>query len=350
MLTIFTIPKPFTDPHIKTIQANAIKSWLKLDPVPEIFLFGNDEGVAEAAADLKVKHIKDIAVNESGTPYLDFIFDYVEKNAKYENLCYVNCDIVLFQDIMDVIDKINFKKYLIIGQRWDMDLKEYINFDDAGWKNKLLDTLDKNGKLHEPAGSDYFLYKKGSGINMPPFLVGRAGWDNWLIYRFRKTGIPVLDCSKTIGIIHQNHNYAHIKSGSGAGYCGAESDYNRNIIKNINGGQFCIDDSDYKFDGSIKKVRFNPGKIKFQFYAFHPYVNKLILFIKYNIFFILPKSLGKDFVNSNLCKIQDKEDENIFLENYLQNNCSYELIKKKRKQKERKNILSVIKKYNLTDR
>lgn len=339
MLTIFTIPKPFIDPHIKTIQTNAIKSWLKLDPVPEIFLFGNDEGVAEAAADLKVKHIKDIAVNESGTPYLDFIFDYVEKNAKYENLCYVNCDIVLFQDIIDVIDKINFKKYLIIGQRWDMDLKEYINFDEERWRNKLLDTLDKNGKLHEPAGSDYFLYKKGSGINMPPFLVGRAGWDNWLIYRFRKTGIPVLDCSKTIGIIHQNHNYAHIKSGAGAGYCGAESDYNINIIKNINGGQFCIDDSDYKFDGAIKKVRFNPGKIKFQFYAFHPMFYKFILFVKYEVICILPELLEKDFIDNKLRLMDDKNEGRIFLENYHINNLEYKLVNNNLKRNMRKILI-----------
>lgn len=349
MLTIFTIPKPFTDSHIKTIQTNAIKSWTQLEPRPEIFLFGNDYGVAEIAEELKINHIKDIAVNDSGTPFLDFIFEYVEKNAKYENLCYVNCDIMLFQDIIEIIPKIKLNKYLILGQRWDLDLKGNVDFSDVEWRYKLFRTLDERGNLHEPAGSDYFLYKKGSDIKMPRFLVGRAGWDNWFIYRFRKTGIPVFDCSKTVKIIHQNHTYAHIKNNNCSGYQGAESEYNRNIIKKTGGGQFCIDDSNFVYDGKVKKVKFGFGKYKFHFYAFHPSINKFILFLKYNVFFILPKSLGKDFVKNNLCKIQDKNDESFFLDNYSLNNCSYELVKKKRKLAERKKILSVVKKYNLMD-
>ena len=31
-LTIFTAPKPFTDPHINLIQRNALRSWLALGP------------------------------------------------------------------------------------------------------------------------------------------------------------------------------------------------------------------------------------------------------------------------------------------------------------------------------
>ncbi len=45
-LTILAMPKPFRG-HIGIIQRNAITSWTKLQPRPEILLFGTEEGAAE---------------------------------------------------------------------------------------------------------------------------------------------------------------------------------------------------------------------------------------------------------------------------------------------------------------
>src|SRR5207247_9696761 len=59
LLTIFSIPKPFRG-HIGTIQRNAIQSWLQLSPRCEVILYGNDPGVAEAAAAHVVKHTSHI--------------------------------------------------------------------------------------------------------------------------------------------------------------------------------------------------------------------------------------------------------------------------------------------------
>jgi hypothetical protein len=59
VLTIFTIAKPFHG-HIDVIQANAINSWLRLCPQPEIILFGNDEGTASTASQLGVRYVPDV--------------------------------------------------------------------------------------------------------------------------------------------------------------------------------------------------------------------------------------------------------------------------------------------------
>ena len=48
-LTIFTAPKPFVDPHIDLIQHNAIRSWLQMGNDVEVFLMGDDLGIADAA-------------------------------------------------------------------------------------------------------------------------------------------------------------------------------------------------------------------------------------------------------------------------------------------------------------
>ena len=39
-ITIFTAPKPFTDPHIDLIQRNAIRSWRDLGPLGPQFARG----------------------------------------------------------------------------------------------------------------------------------------------------------------------------------------------------------------------------------------------------------------------------------------------------------------------
>ena len=93
MLTIFSTPKPFKG-HIGIIQRNAITSWTLLHPQPEIILFGNDEGTAEAAKDIGVLHVSQIARNEFGTPLLNDFFQQAKQQASHQTLCYVNADIV----------------------------------------------------------------------------------------------------------------------------------------------------------------------------------------------------------------------------------------------------------------
>ncbi len=57
MLTLYTWPRAFADPHISAIQWNAIQSWLRLDPKPTVVLFGDEAGVAETCKELGLIHL-----------------------------------------------------------------------------------------------------------------------------------------------------------------------------------------------------------------------------------------------------------------------------------------------------
>ncbi len=70
LVTILAMPKPF-DGHIGVIQRNAIKSWTKLEPRPDIFLFGEEDGTAEIAAELHIGNLRDIQRSDLGTPLLN---------------------------------------------------------------------------------------------------------------------------------------------------------------------------------------------------------------------------------------------------------------------------------------
>lgn len=62
MITIFSIPKPFSG-NIRTIQHNALSSWKNLDKDIEIILFGDELGNHEAADRYGARLIKDIEKN-----------------------------------------------------------------------------------------------------------------------------------------------------------------------------------------------------------------------------------------------------------------------------------------------
>ncbi len=209
MITIFTIPKPFKR-HINIIQRNAIKSWLKLLPKPEIILFGDDEEVKETAQEFSLKHIPEIEKNEFNTPLLSSAFNIAQQRAENNILVYINTDMILMSDFIPAIKKLKERQlFLINGRRWDLDVKEEINFNDRNWEQKLCQRVEKEGKLHSYSGIDYFAFPKNLPHQLPDFAVGRVGWDNWLIYNIRRKRIPVINATQIITAVHQNHDFSH---------------------------------------------------------------------------------------------------------------------------------------------
>src|SRR3990172_6591396 len=100
VITLFSAPKPFTDPHIAMIQYNAIQSWTLLSDV-EVILLGEETGLAEAARELGVKHIPDVARNDSGTPLISSMFQFARDASQRSNselLCIINADMILMPD------------------------------------------------------------------------------------------------------------------------------------------------------------------------------------------------------------------------------------------------------------
>jgi hypothetical protein len=230
MLTFFSIPKPFIG-HSEIIQRNAIQSWLRIEPHCEILLCGNDQGVAEAASEFHVGHIPDIEKNEYGTPLLSSTFKIVQQKAGNSLICYVNADIIILNNVIEAVRMVPFQRFLLLGQRWNLDIDDPIDFDRPSWEKELLEKLTDKGDLQPPFGSDYFIFPKVIDWDLPEFAVGRPGWDNWIIYRARALKIPVVDAVEVGTVIHQNHNYAHITGGiNPASFEGPEAIKSRDLL------------------------------------------------------------------------------------------------------------------------
>ena len=229
MLTIFTIPKPFQG-QIEVIQRNAIQSWLQLRPACEIILCGDDPGVAETAAEFGVAHIPDIARNEYGTPLLGSAFAQAQEIAKHETVCYANADIIFLSDLTTTVRRITGPRFLIVGRRWDLDITAPIDFQETDWEQQFRETVANHATLSKPIGSDYFIFPKGIIGKLPEFAVGRPYWDNWLIYHARALDLPVIDATRAVTAVHQNHDYAHVPDRTGKMWIGPEGDRNLTLM------------------------------------------------------------------------------------------------------------------------
>ncbi|MHB8778068.1 MAG: glycosyltransferase family A protein [Anaerolineales bacterium] len=213
LITLFSAPKPFINPHIAMIQRNAIKSWTLLPDV-EVILLGEETGLAGAARELGVKHIPNVVRNESGTPLISSMFQLAIENSTSDLLCIINADVILMPDFVEAAKQaMRLKdKFVLLSQRWDLDISQPIEFTES-WQNKLRNTIYASGALHRPAGSDFFLFPKSCYTDIPNFAIGRAGWDNWMIYKAHKEGWAVIDCTPSVMIVHQNHDYNHLPDG-----------------------------------------------------------------------------------------------------------------------------------------
>ena len=296
ILTLFSAPKPFTDPHIATIQRNAIKSW-NLLPDVDVILLGEEEGLAEAAKELGVKHIPKVACRESGTPLISSMFPLARENSDSDLLCIINADMILMPDFLEAAKQVSALKdaFVMLSQRWDLDVTEPIDFG-ADWEDRLRSTVHSQGQLHRPAGSDFFLFPKPCYTDVPDFTIGRAGWDNWMIYHARQEGWTVIDCTPSVMIVHQNHDYRHLPGGK-PHYEHPETNENIRVAGGPTAVRYTILDATH---------RLNDGKLVRPAFTSLHFWRKVELFLR-KIFAFLPENTVENIVRPNRWKKRFKK-------------------------------------------
>lgn len=184
-------------------------------------MVGSEEGMAEAAQELGVRQLSQVKCNPQGTPLVSSIFRLAREASTSPLLAYINADILLLPDFVEAAQcllerqsgpKGGVKPFLLIGQRWDLEVTDLLDFP-VDWAPRLKTRTQTAGSLHGPAGSDYFIFPKGCFADVPDFAIGRAGWDNWMIYWARRQGWTAVDATPAVMVIHQSHDYSHLPGG-----------------------------------------------------------------------------------------------------------------------------------------
>ncbi len=209
-LTIFTAPKPFTNPHINIIQRNAVQAWTRLKDV-EIILIGDEPGIPEAAREFGVLNVPNVDRDEKGIPTVKSVMEIGHIHSKSPLLCYANADMILMSDLSRAARQVSEQAhdFLLVGQRWDLELNEPVDF--AGdWESRLRLDVARRGIFYSPWGIDYFVFPRNLYTEVPNFTIGRPAWDNWMVYHARTTFGLAIDATRDVLAVHQKHDYSHL--------------------------------------------------------------------------------------------------------------------------------------------
>ncbi|MEM2057441.1 MAG: hypothetical protein QXO15_03245 [Nitrososphaerota archaeon] len=215
MLSLVTTFKQFVG-DLKTIQVNALESWLTVNKGLEVIVVGHETGVDEVAREYDLILVKDVKRSPYGTPYLDDLLRRAEEIASYDYICLINGDIILLSDFSTAFHKaLKFSnEFLMTSRRFDLPINYRIDFKEKGVDQRLRVMARSSYIRKTPRGTDLFLFRRGTFSNIPPFAIGRLVWSRWFIFEGLSKGIPVIDATPILTAIHQLHGYTHIKDGT----------------------------------------------------------------------------------------------------------------------------------------
>jgi len=218
-LTLFAVPKAFTG-DMAWIQGNAIESWTKLNPRPDIFLMGRDQGTDHIARKLGIRHIPDIETSEFGTPLMHSIFRRAEECAHTSWLAYINADCLLLDDftralamLPDELVRYGIPEFLLSSQRVEIDIRQAVDFSNPVWQAEIYGEVASHGVLDHKTAIELFLFSKGLFRDIPPFAIGRPCWDNWMVWFAWHNRTAIIDATEAFRVVHQCHDYSHVTGG-----------------------------------------------------------------------------------------------------------------------------------------
>lgn len=216
------------------IQRNALRSWQRVHPEAEVLLFGDDEGAAEVSQELGIRHIAHVQRNSYGAKYLGSIYEKAQQLAHHDLLCHLNCDIILAADFLRAAKAVSLQldQFLMAGRRWDVDITSPLDFGSPNWEATVLELARRTNRQRPPQWIDYFLFRRGLfHQEIPSFVIGRPGWDNWLLWYALASGARLIDASEVVCAVHQNHDYGYHPEGEKGVWQGEEAQENYRLLE-----------------------------------------------------------------------------------------------------------------------
>jgi glycosyltransferase involved in cell wall biosynthesis len=193
-------------------QFNAWGSWQRI-PGCAVSVFGKAPGIADHAARFGFTALPTVRRDEFGRPLLSAIFERMYAETDAAVLGYVNSDIILLPGLEASLAAVRarFDSFLIVARRWNIDALPALDFA-PGWDERVRSAVTRDGDLFTPYGIDLFVFSRGVISDVPPFALGSDYWDNYLVMQTRRRGIPVIDVTPQVMLVHQDHPLGQYRS------------------------------------------------------------------------------------------------------------------------------------------
>jgi len=207
-LTFFTTPRPHEGRGGRNERdfRNAVRTWMCLEPMPEVIVFGGSRRIAEEEG---ARYVDFHPYNERGLPYIDAMFRIAEQLSSNDIMVCTSDHLMFTKDVTTSLVRVLrsfLHGFVIVGQRINTVMDRLIDFDDEKWEDRLRAQAGRAGTLQGPSAKDYFIFRRPLGLDIPPFVAGRPGWDSWVVQAALNAGIHVLDATRSIMAIHAYHD------------------------------------------------------------------------------------------------------------------------------------------------
>ena len=206
--TLFTTPRPLLGQY-KVIQTNALKSWSLLNPKPTktvVFADRDKEGdlAVDLAGDLAFSVEPILRRSPRNVPLLSDLFPRAQQMG--DVACYTNADIILTNDLLPALDAVaaKFDTFLAVSGRLNVQVLDYIDFS-TDWLSALHQKIREQGSRMPECAIDLFAWRGDVFGTIPDYAIGRYRWDNYLMGAPLTRGVPVIDISPVVTLIHQTH-------------------------------------------------------------------------------------------------------------------------------------------------
>ncbi|MCX6038480.1 MAG: hypothetical protein NTW99_11440, partial [Chloroflexi bacterium] len=188
----------------------ALAAWTRLADV-DVILIGDEPGIPETAKEFGVRKVPRVESDEKGIPLVSAVMEIGHAHSDSPLLCYANADMILMSDVVEAARTVSeqVKDFLLVGQRWNLDLPEPFDFS-GDWESRLRLDVAQRGEFYSPWGIDYFVFPRNLYKEVPNFTIGRPAWDNWMVCHARTSFGMAIDASRDVVVVHQNHDYGHL--------------------------------------------------------------------------------------------------------------------------------------------
>jgi hypothetical protein len=204
-ITFISVPRPLSKDDQYRRMKLAISSWLACSPSASVLLFINrtefdpsgrfPTEIDDQFGGERVIYAGGIRTDHSGVPYIHEWFLEGIRQTPSRFVCFINSDILLsakwLSRVKQVYNAIGAEKQVVlIGQRIDFELTkaEYkrLRFTQKDLLGDIDAMVERSSHSdHSPYGIDTFTFAVDplpfDPDLIPPYIMGRYNWDNWLI-------------------------------------------------------------------------------------------------------------------------------------------------------------------------
>ncbi|KAK2139731.1 hypothetical protein LSH36_1635g00002 [Paralvinella palmiformis] len=213
LLVLATSPSPL---HVRThFTNNVILNWSKLRPWIQPVMFVDDIG--SSIAEMAKQNgwlIRPVPRRRSNIPvFKDLILETSTINPSSPLVGFANDDILFAYNIITTIAvileslvTIREQFVFITGRRRNVDGELIGRIDDVDCP-QIVYLLGKDRSAFSQDSADYFLFSSNTvrkyWAEMPEFVIGRAGYDNWIISSAVARNATAIEATETITALHQ---------------------------------------------------------------------------------------------------------------------------------------------------